>query len=104
MVFQLSVCRDVYNIRHLSKARSRNLGLYFPEYRAAVGISPTLLGALASAAILPTGAYGWLPALRWERAADRLRRSEYPFAVVLGRHFTPEFFGSGDTYTGTRYP
>ena len=38
-------------------------------------------------------ACGWLPALRWERAIGRLRRSEYPFDVVLGRHFTPEFFG-----------
>ena len=49
-------------------------------------------------------ACGWLPALRSERASGRLRRSEYPFDVVLGRHFTPEFVWSGDIYAGTRYP
>jgi len=49
-------------------------------------------------------ACGWLPALLWERASGRLLRSEDPFDVVLGRHFTPEFFWSGDTYAGTRHP
>ena len=39
-----------------------------------------------------------------ERAIGRLRRSEYPFGVVLGWHFTPEFLWSDDTYAGTRYP
>ena len=52
----------------------------------------------------PPRACGWLPALHLERASGRLRRSEYPFAVVLGRHFTPEFVWSGDIYAGTRYP
>jgi len=94
----------MYNIRHLSKARSRNLGLYFPEYRAAVSISPTLLGALASAAILPIEGMRLVTCSPLERAIDRLRRSEDPFDVVLGRHFTPEFLWSDDTYAGTRYP
>ena len=52
----------------------------------------------------PPRACGWLPALRWERAIDGLRRSEYPFVVVLGRHFTPEFVWSGGIYALTRYP
>ena len=38
------------------------------------------------------------------RANGGLRRSEYPFCVVLGRHFTPEFVWSGDIYARTRYP
>ena len=29
---------------------------------------------------------------------------EYPFVVVLGRHFTPEFVWSGGIYALTRYP
>ena len=54
---------------------------------------PSCHRGLAAGCLLPEG-----------RAIGGLRRSEYPFDVVLGRHFTPEFVWSGDIYAGTRYP
>jgi len=82
-----------------------------PEYPAHVSISLALPRALAYFNRLstslgpsyPSGHTAWSPSLI-ERAVDGLRRSEYPFGVVLGRHFTPELIWSGDTYAGTRYP
>ena len=105
--FGIRAMQELDRLNPQKGTASDSMALFLAINTSSVTLLPTGVIALRAsagsadpAAILPTKAYGWFPSPDYGRAFGRLLRSEYPFVVIVGRHFTPEPVRGDDTHVG----